>query len=619
MTKEQDELIFLLNGVEFYCIPKTVAKCREGALNDNKSVQIIVLPNILKTTPDFKGCTSLKWIFSFRKTDYSELPINSKLYVPSIFIDAKDASNKNIVSFADITKSQSKIKVSTKNVSMFTLENVSINSEEERTPTEETVAFSNLTPENYYLINIKGIYKSSIEGSKEFEVSGGFYVSTLEPILNIIPSKVTNTTIEAKGSYDGDMTVISHGFKNYEEGDKLSLNSLVPGQEVRLTYSITTEDGSIFSISKTILTKDVILDVATTVGSTSCVLKGSYENIDATILESGFKESNSDELKVIGLDPYTSYSRTYYVKTKEGGTVSKSVTFQTKSLELETLQPKGVTNTCSIVSANSNMDDDELTAGFQWRKYDAPSSLKSNEGYATVYDGKLEGYIKNLQTTSYYKVRAFYKSQSGKYYYGNWVTFDPSDFSYFEPTVHTYKSVEIQGSTALLKGVVLQGSDEIIEQGFEYWSGSSNIRQSSADKHVVYANGQRMESEITDLIPNTVYYYRAFARTSKNNIYGETQQFEMPITSSINQVVNSNENRMQILVKNSNGLQVSIAGTEGKCSYKIFSVAGNVVSLGTLPADGEWHNVSETKLPNGIYVIRVYDGKDNVSTKIAVK
>lgn len=76
---------------------------------------------------------------------------------------------------------------------------------------------------------------------------------------------------------------------------------------------------------------------------------------------------------------------------------------------------------------------------------------------------------------------------------------------------------------------------------------------------------------------------------------------------------------MQILVKNSNGLQVSIAGTEGKCSYKIFSVAGNVVSLGTLPADGEWHNVSETKLPNGIYVIRVYDGKDNVSTKIAVK
>ena len=319
------------------------------------------------------------------------------------------------------------------------------------------------------------------------------------------------------------------------------------------------------------------------------------------------------------MDPNTSYTRTYIVRTKEGGTVSKTITFKTKELKLETLQPKGVTNTCSIVSANSNIDDDELTAGFQWRKYDAPSSLKSNKGYATVYDGTLEGYIKNLQSTSYYKVRAFYKSQTDKYYYGEWVTFDPSDFSYFEPTVHTYKSVDIQGSSAILKGVALQGSDEITEQGFEYWSCSANTRQSSIGKQIVYANGQRMESEITDLAPNTVYYYRAFAKTAKNTTYGETMQFETPITSSIKQNVISNKNKLQILVRNSNGLQISVTGTEGKCSYKVFSLAGNLVSLGTLSADGEWHNANDTKLPTGIYIIRVCDGKNNASTKIALR
>lgn len=321
----------------------------------------------------------------------------------------------------------------------------------------------------------------------------------------------------------------------------------------------------------------------------------------------------------MGLDPKTSYSRIYYVKTKEGGTTSKTITFTTKALQLETLQPKGVTNTCSIVSANSNIDDDELTAGFQWRKYDAPSSLKSNEGYATVYDGTLEGYIKNLQTTSYYKVRAFYKSQTDKYYYGEWVTFDPSDFSYFEPTVHTYKSVDIQGSSAIIKGVALQGSDEITEQGFEYWNGSSNARQVSTSKQVVYANGQRMESEITNLAPNTVYYYRAFAKTSKNTTYGETMQFETPITSSINQIFNSSKNKLQIQVKHDNSLQISLTGTEKKCSYKVFNMAGNQILLGTLSADGDWHNVSGTKLPTGIYIIRVCDGKNNASTKIAVK
>lgn len=444
-------------------------------------------------------------------------------------------------------------------------------------------------------------------------------VSTLEPILNIESSKVTNTTIVAKGSYEGDMTVTKQGFSGYEDGNKLSLNSLQPGQNVYLTYTITTDDGSTFSTSKTIQTKNVDLNITTTLSSTSCTLKGSYDNIDATILESGFKETNSDVLKITGLDPNTSYSRTYYVKTKEGGTVSKTITFKTKELKLETLQPKGVTNTCSIVSAKSNIDDDELTAGFQWRKYDAPSSLKSNNGYATVYDGTLEGYIRNLQSTSYYKVRAFYKSQTDKYYYGEWVTFDPSDFSYFEPTVHTYKSVDIQGSSAILKGVALQGSDEITEQGFEYWSGSANTRQSSIDKQIVYANGQRMESEITDLAPNTVYYYRAFAKTAKNTTYGETMQFETPITSSINQIVISNKNKLQILVRNSNGLQISVTGTEGKCSYKVFSMAGNLVSLGTLSADGEWHNANDTKLPTGIYIIRVCDGKNNASTKIALR
>lgn len=619
LTKEQDKLVFLFGGVEFYSIPQTVTECQDGALNDNKTVRIIVLPNSLKTTPDFTGCTNLNWIFSFRWTDYSKLPISPTLYMPSTYINSKDASNKNIVSLADITMSQSKINVSTKDVVWFTLKKASINSEKQNTPTDEVINFSHLTPQKTYMINIQGVYKSFIGGSKELDIAGCFPVSTLEPILNIESSKVTNTTIVAKGSYEGDMTVTKQGFSGYEDGNKLSLNSLQPGQNVYLTYTITTDDGSTFSTSKTIQTKNVDLNITTTLSSTSCTLKGSYDNIDATILESGFKETNSDVLKITGLDPNTSYSRTYYVKTKEGGTVSKTITFKTKELKLETLQPKGVTNTCSIVSANSNIDDDELTAGFQWRKYDAPSSLKSNKGYATVYDGTLEGYIKNLQTTSYYKVRAFYKSQTDKYYYGEWVTFDPSDFSYFEPTVHTYKSVDIQSSSAILKGVALQGSDEITEQGFEYWSGSANTRQSSIGKQIVYANGQRMESEITDLAPNTVYYYRAFAKTAKNTTYGETMQFETPITSSIKQNVISNKNKLQILVRNSNGLQISVTGTEGKCSYKVFSLAGNLVSLGTLSADGEWHNANDTKLPTGIYIIRVCDGKNNASTKIALR
>lgn len=618
LSKEQEKMVYLPSGIEFYSIPKTVTECQKGALNNNKSIRIIVLPNSLKEIPDFTGCTNLNLIFSFKRIDYYQLPIRPTLYMPSIYINPSDASNEKIVSLADITMSQSKINISTKKTFSFTLENACINSDEQKTSTDETVIFSHLAPKKTYDVTIKGTYKPLI-GNKEFEIAGNFPVLTLEPILKIELSKATNTTMTVKGSYEGDMAVTNQEFVGYNDGNILNLNSLRPGQEVYFIFSITTDDGSSFRTTEYFKTKDLNLNIATALSGTSCILKGSYENIDATIIESGFKESNSDELKVTGLEPNTSYTRTYYVKTKEGGTDSKTVTFTTKVLQLETLQPKGVTNACSIVSANSNIDDDEVTAGFQWIKYDAPSSLKPNEGYATVYNGTLEGYIKNLQTTSYYKVRAFYKSQSDKYYYGDWVTFDPSDFSYFEPTVHTYKSVDMQGSAVTIKGVVIQGSDDITEQGFEYWNGNTITRQANTDKQIVTANGQRMEAELTNLTPNTTYYYRAFAKTSKNTTYGETMQFETSATTSVQQIEDERGNTLKVGVRTNNGLQLSVSGTNNKCSYKIFSMTGNTIVAGNIMADEEWHNVSNTNLQSGVYIIQVYDGKKITSAKVAVK
>jgi len=129
-------------------------------------------------------------------------------------------------------------------------------------------------------------------------------------------------------------------------------------------------------------------------------------------------------------------------------------------------------------AATTNISDEETNAGFQRRKYDAPEALKSNESFAAIYDGQLEGYIKNLQSASYYNVRAFYKSASGTYYYGDWVTFAPNDFSYFEPTVYTYDATSVTDVTARVKGYVMQGTDEVTEQGFEYWkTGTSSTRR----------------------------------------------------------------------------------------------------------------------------------------------
>ena len=244
-----------------------------------------------------------------------------------------------------------------------------------------------------------------------------------------------------------------------------------------------------------------------------------------------------------GCSPGTYSNISITVKTMEGyeETYTNNLSVSSPALKLTTLQPKCVSNSCAIVAAATNIIDEETNVGFQWKKYDAPESLKPNEAYAAIYDGQLEGYLKNLQSAFYYKVRAFYKTSLGTYYYGDWVTFDPSDFSYFEPTVHTYPATQTTDCTASVRGYVLAGTDNITEQGFEYWetNGVSFAQKlvknallvpSAEDINVVLSTGQVMQVVLDGLKPQTTYTYRAFVRTTGGTTYGEEQTFttEMP-------------------------------------------------------------------------------------------
>lgn len=269
-------------------------------------------------------------------------------------------------------------------------------------------------------------------------------------------------------------------------------------------------------------------------GPTSVLVRGSYTVEDAHVSETGFKDRGTgDALTLTGLTPNTNYTVTYYVKTKEGSNETVSRTFTTPALELTTLQPRCVSSSCAVVAAETNIGEEETNVGFQWKKYDAPESLKPNEGYAAIYGGQLEGYIRNLQSTSYYNVRAFYKSAEDKYYYGDWVTFDPSDFSYFEPTVHTYAATEVTHSSVRMKGYILAGTDAIEEQGFEYWplgTGAASHMKVAAtgtadNVQTVLATGQVMTVELRNLQPATTYCCRAFVRTAAGTTYGEEQTF----------------------------------------------------------------------------------------------
>jgi len=345
----------------------------------------------------------------------------------------------------------------------------------------------------------------------------------------------TNLTATLKGSYDaGDATVTKHGFVNMSDNvDEVTLNGLIPGRSYTRTYYVECGENCIFTKEISFSTIPIDVAINETHGVTTCTLNGSYSVIDATVTGYGFTDSPSIKKTTrTGLDPNTFYSYTFYVETKEGGRITKSVSFRTSPLFLTTQQPKVVSLGNVIVSAEANIDDEEKNVGFEWRRTDWTDDFASNTGTANMVEGTMEGYIRNLNTEKLWKFRPYYLSDSGTYYYGEWIGLDPTNTSYFEPTVHTYAKIEVKGNTALVKGYALGGSDDVTVQGFKYWksAGGGSNRVSSTDipdnAKTIEASGTVMEVSLSDLDYDSSYSYVAFATTSKGTYYGEIKTFE---------------------------------------------------------------------------------------------
>lgn len=390
---------------------------------------------------------------------------------------------------------------------------------------------------NYYII-VTYVDESGVEKTLTETVS------TLSPSVFVM-KKSTQTTLSLSiyASSDETCTVGERGFllngETYKYTDTpVTVSGLVPNTSYTVTpyawYGSKKVTGNASELTTAALAPAVVLGE---VGPTSFIATGRYAEGDAHVSEVGFEgicEGNA--LTMTGLKPETDYTVTYYVRTEEGSEETKKYSFRTSALELTTEQPKCVSSSCAVVAATTNISDEEPNVGFQWKKYDAPESLRPSEGYAAIYGGQLEGYIRNLQPTSYYNVRAFYKAADETYYYGEWVTFDPSDFSFFEPTVHTYPATEVSHSSVRVRGYVLAGTDDITEQGFQYWPAEAGAARAQAvqailadasgnDVTTVLATGQVMTTVLSGLRPSTTYCCRAFVKTAAGVTYGEEQTF----------------------------------------------------------------------------------------------
>ena len=357
--------------------------------------------------------------------------------------------------------------------------------------------------------------------------------------LYLSSSTQTSVTIKVNSKYSG--YTYTCGGENIGTGG-ITKTGLYPGLSQSVAFTVS-KDGLYHSFSASFKTKGIEPIVSGGVTSASSLQAvGSYTKGDAVVTKTAIKcngkEMEGNNLSVWGLNPNKSYTVVYSVTVQGNKTYESSKTFKTNELIMTTEQPKVVSVGNVIVSAKANVDDAETNVGFEWRRTDWTDDFKSNTGTAYMYEGTMEGYIRNLNAEKLWKFRPYYLADDGTYYYGDWMGLDPTNTSYFEPTVHTYANINIEGNTALVKGYALGGTDKITVQGFKYWKAANlapsgdlalEARKASpaipADAETIEAEGRVMEATLSGLDYECTYSYVAFAKTDEGTFYGEVKTF----------------------------------------------------------------------------------------------
>ena len=421
-------------------------------------------------------------------------------------------------------------------------------------------------------------------------------------------------------------------FIEADNNGNVTVSDLLPGDEVSYCAAINYMGAAIYQdLAGTVRLEN--LDIDLTVGPlnpTSAVIRGIYDNNEELNITKEEIRLNTGEtaaeskMKATGLEPGTNYNATLtlYTDTKWVENVvlcQKSVNFTTPAISLTTLPAVATSNTCAIIAAETNISDIETGCGFEWRRYDAPDLVPSTFSPSFVANGRLAGKLENLSPSTYYKYRPYYKSSKGVYYYGEWLAFGTADaYVYFEPVVYTF-DYEFDGTSVILRGHAIPGSDDIVSQGFEYWPNYGS--RAGNDISTIETQGQNMSATINGLNPNTTYSYRAYVRTNKGTTYGTTEQFTTPAYSGIsdNPVYDSELNISVSQADEKILISANEDDSESVIYYRLYDTSGHMLANGNIPADGHKHSIMDCQPTPGIYIIIATARNKSKSVKFIVR
>ena len=311
-------------------------------------------------------------------------------------------------------------------------------------------------------------------------------------------------------------------------------------------------------------------------------------------------------LLVTELLPSELYNYRFFVETVEGGRVYSTLNaFITEAVHCETLPVSNVSNRSATLNGTIACDSySSAEFGFQWKQMEGWSSEPAfTKGHKNDDGGISVGLVNGmLEPNTDYQYRAAVRYQGNIYAADEWETFrTESEYVYYPATVYTIFRTDRENNRLLLCGYYVAGSEEVVDQGYEYWNNSVNASaRSTGGVEVIHTDASMQYSLDVATLQAGDYSVRAFVKTSSGiTIYGNTLAFGVQggevvgISDALAADITCSVEGSSLTVRNATGL-----------SCVVCNVSGMVVAQRDRMLDIEVFDLAP-----GLYVIRFSSGE----------